>query len=461
MKMNINKIIEKHGLKIIMFLQLVISIVIFSIRYFAFDKIMIGNTSYFHAIKARELLTNTISFVNYRPYQFILSLFSRLFNDIDLASQILPIILSLISIILLYLMLKKLKINHRVNFTTCLLMIISPIYIYISNISNQYILSVLIILLLFYLFLKIKKSNTILPFFLIIPFLGIFETIFSSALLLILQLRDKNNKNKRPIMLTILAMLILLFYFPIKNFDIVQNNEFILKFITGFGAYLGFSVFSLILFIIGIIFTWNNKRRLIPIYSLILFLFLVFIYFGQYSNVFLNFFICFFGAVALTNLIDYKWNLDVVRDLTIIVLICGLLFTTISYTNRLSRDMPDEHTRSITLKIGELTPENSIILTVAKNSFYVHYFANRKTISDIHNPNEDENVIFGSREFLTVTNLLDKNKVDYIYISPDMRQELWTSDEDGLLFLLPFEERFRMRYRQKGHEIWKVIDNKK
>lgn len=463
MKNKIEKLIENHPIKIILLFQIIISITIFLTRFFKFNKIMVGTTSYFHAIKAEELLTNNFSNItNYHPYQILLSIIDKIFNNIEITSQIVPIILGVVTIFIFFKLLKQLKIDHMHSFTAAILVVLSPIYIYISTVSNQYILSVLILLLAFYLFIRFKESYVVFIMFLIIPFLGIFETVLSIILLLSYLAYFKENKKIRNIsIITIVIMFILLFYFPAKNTEIIQNNAFVIKFISGFGAYLGFSIFTLLLTLIGFIFTWKNKRKLIPIYILIVLLFLSFIYIGQYSNIFLNFILCYFSAVALIGLIKYKWNLDTVRDLTIIVLICGLLFTTISYTNRLSKDFPNEEFKSTILKIQKRADQDEIILSDHENGFWIQYFAQRQTVSDLFNINKDVEIIFHSRDYSTVSKLLNKSKVNFIYITPKMKNKIWSSDEEGLLFLLPFKGGFNKVYTKKGYDIWQVVEEDK
>ena len=234
---------------------------------------------------------------------------------------------------------------------------------------------------------------------------------------------------------------------------------FILKFITDFGAHLGFSVFGLLLAILGLIFTWDNKKKLIPLYITILFLFLSFIYLGQYSAIFLNLIFCYFGAVALIDLVHYKWNLDIVRDLTLIVLICGLLFTTISYTKRLSDSPPNQEITSALFELNGFTHENHIILSDTENGLWIQYFADTNTLIDIYRTNKDASVMLNSRDHVTVFDLLDKNNIDYVFLSPNMKQKLWRfDDQEGLLFLLTAEEKFNEIYSNNGYDIWDVYE---
>ncbi len=451
----IPKIIENHSLKIIILFQVIISSIIFLVRSIKYEGIMIGNSSYFHAIKAKSF--NPLFIYNSSPYQILLSIVDKIFNNLEFTSQILPVILGLITIIIFFKTLDLIKIKRSLNFTTCILVVLSPIYIFISTISNQYILSTLILLLLIYVLIKFNNSFLPLISFIIVPFLGIFETILSMIILLLYFIYYKDDKRTKKIIFICFIMFATLFYFPVKNLDILENKIFILKFIIGFGAELGHSIFILLLFAIGLTFTWKNKKKYLSLYFVIFLLFLSFIYLGQYSNIFLNFILCYFAAIALNELIKYDWNLEIVRDLTLIVLICGLLFTTISYTNRLSQSLPNQEIKSAIFEIEKRTSVDSIILSDVESGLWVQYFAERKTINDLYTLNPDTEILFLSRDFSKVSELLDKNDIDYIYISSRMKQKLWTSDEEGLLFLLPFQGKFKKIYVTNEFGIWQVI----
>tara|TARA_Y100000034_G_scaffold46605_1_gene57292 strand:+ start:6793 stop:8187 length:1395 start_codon:yes stop_codon:yes gene_type:complete len=455
----INRIIEDHLLKMIIFIQVLVSFIIFFIRSIYYNSIMMGQISYFHAIKTIELTQNLSNLSNYHPYQILLFLLNKLFNNLELISQIIPILLGLATIILLFKTLKQVKIDNTLNFVMCVLITLSPIYIYISTVSNHYILSIFMIILCFYLLTKFKDSNFSLLPFIIIPFLGIFESIFTIILLFTYLIYYKNQKLKQKILVLNFILLILALFIGQVNIDILQNNLFVLKFITSFGAYLGFSVFTLILVIIGIIFTWKNKKRHIPIYLIILFLFFNFLYFGQYSNIFLNFFFCYLSAIALIGLIKYKWNLDVVRDLTFFLLICGILFTSISYTSRLSNSLPNQEIKSEIIKIQDITPSNTIILSDPENGFWIQYFTERKAINNILTKDENiMNTIFMSREYSKSFGILKNYSINFIFITPLMKQKYWGSDEDGLLFLLPYEGRFNNIYTNNDYSVWQVLE---
>ena len=55
--------------------------------------------------------------------------------------------------------------------------------------------------------------------------------------------------------------------------------------------------------------------------------------------------------------------------------------------------------------------------------------------------------------------LKDKNNIDYVFLSPNMKQKLWRfDDQEGLLFLLTAEEKFNEIYSNNGYDIWDVYE---
>ena len=163
-----------------------------------------------------------------------------------------------------------------------------------------------------------------------------------------------------------------------------------------------------------------------------------------------------------------KWESGLIKDLTVLLLICGLLFSGVSSANFLSEEGPDKELFDALSNI----PIGSVVLSHQFNGYWINYAGMKTVIGPFTNIDnyderkEDVKQLFESRDLSLVKSILDKYNVDYILITPDMRNGfIWSDDEEGVLFLLKYSaEDFERFYDKdldsyKDLEIWKY--NKK
>ena len=90
-------------------------------------------------------------------------------------------------------------------------------------------------------------------------------------------------------------------------------------------------------------------------------------------------------------------------------------------------------------------PEGSKILSVERNKNWIDYSGKEGVIG------ED---IFFFRDRSEVVGLLNEYDIKYILIDEKMRDELWEGKEEGLLWLLKYNEGFEEQYSTEELVIW-------
>ena len=134
------------------------------------------------------------------------------------------------------------------------------------------------------------------------------------------------------------------------------------------------------------------------------------------------------------------WESGLIKELTVLLLICGLLFSGISSIKALSEEEP---TRELFNALSIL-PRDSIVLSHNSNNYWIGYAGMGSVSEDV-----EVEKLFGTRDFNLATDILNRNNIQYILITSKMRHGLvWSDEEEGLLFLLKYSEEFEKVYEE-------------
>lgn len=464
------------------FIGTIILLLIPFVRFFYFSSLLVGEESYYHARMAKYFIEKGIpendDFVLggrpyiLEPYHLILSRLGY-FLGIELSSQLIPLISGIISLVLFYLLLVLLKINNERIFYIMVMLILSPPFLGVFSNSNPGVLAILFTIVGVYFFIKEDTFYFIISiFFLIISaFFSFIAPVIALAVLLSYSFYKRNMLKPYVLLACILIFFILVYssvlywkYGLPNNFNFLQQN-FFQRFLSDMGASLGFSVFSIILFGLGIAFTWEYKRKLYAIYLTILAL-LALTFFSDLPNIYLNFFISVFGGIGAHYLIQRKWSIYLIKELTILAIFCGLLFSAISYLSRVSTINPSKDVVDSLIWLNVNSKRNDVVLSHFSRGYWIEFLADRKVLLDRdfgYIPNalrryEDSNKLFYGRNLRETKKLLDRHNITYIWIDKGMRDSLvWSKPDEGLLYLLNNNQTFRNIYYENDVSIWKYI----
>ncbi|GAF70981.1 unnamed protein product, partial [marine sediment metagenome] len=410
---------------------LLIAVIILSMPYFL--RILSGNPtfigdSYYHTRIAKIIDSKSVSYADnlvhggrtyfLNPYHVLLSFFSG-FLGMELTARLLPLFLGLLSLSLFYFILRRYMVKDR--FLITVFLIISPIFAYTFTVLNEHSLAIFLILLGNSLILLKKKWFLALAvlIFALLPFISFFSVIFNVILLLNQGIMDKKNSKN---IFTALLFLVLfsIISFSVFNLDIEKSiaKLGVEEFISDFGGLLGFSIFILVLFVLGLAYLWNKKY--ITIYlSLIILLAAVF-YFGSYVNQYLCFLVVIFAGLTFNRLLRRKWSLTAIKNFTLIVLICGLIFSPLSYIKILS-DYPPDHKIVYSLDfLRESSNEGDIIFSHYNNGFLIESIAERPVLLDgllndipfAEEKLQESSEIFYSSNLIDTKQLLEKYSIE-------------------------------------------------
>ncbi|HLC81332.1 MAG TPA: hypothetical protein VJH68_01625 [Candidatus Nanoarchaeia archaeon] len=411
--------------------------------------LLMGPEGYYHLQQARELSWGNL---HYFPLQII-----SLLLPLD-ALFIVPLLLAVISMVLLLKIIKGTSLPEELVFFCLLFLILSPgfIYNYSTLSANSYFLFLSILGI--YLF---SRKNNAVKLLGLIPLAAAswFNAFFTLLIALIFSFYACFSKKDR---LPALSIVILLLLSALLNAILLgqsilppefHDQNLITSLISAFGAVGGISLFFLLLALIGLAITW--KKKFFSIFYLFFIVVLGGYLFSQELVFFLSIMITFFAAVAFLFLIRQPWQLPLIKKFTLFIIILGILFSTLSYLNRVNLNDPSAAQVETLQWIRENTSADAIILSSTQHVDYIHYFAERRAVQDLY---KDKNYVAGQYRALVgalqvdeLQQLLDTHGITILYLTPDLKQLLPAGQ--GSLSLLNTEN-FKLVHSNQELEVW-------
>lgn len=404
-----------------------------------------GEVSYFHLHQAENYLVGMPTAIS----PFHLSIAMSLFIFSRYAAFFLPIFFFLGSIVFFYLTLQERGATERLSLFIILFLLASPSAVFASAMLTQSGF-VLFVLSISFFFLTRKYWWLSFFFFAVAFWQSIFAPLITVILLgYLFYVGDRYPK-------AFLWGIIILFFLVRPSFsDNLPEGSFFIG-ITDFGAPMGEGVFTLVLVILGLKFLWVKKYAHAEKYALFILSVLGWFLFGNDVLLFVHFSFAYLSAYGFLGLLDSQWESRIVKQFTILVLLCGLLFSFLSYGERLSHELPDAPLLEGMSWISQYTPQDSVVFSHPSRGFWIEYFGQRKAFAASNNPKEsDVNSIFYSQHMDKTLSLLNGRNSTYIWIDKPMKKEVWRAEE-GLLLLFKNKNVFERVYNEKGIELWKV-----
>lgn len=385
----------------------------------------IGDKPYYHLVKGSDFSRVGIG------WNFLLGYFPV---------NVLLLGIGLLSIFFVFLNLKMLDIEERL--LSLGFFAISPAFVYLFNVGERFGIAFLFSLIACYFLLNknyLYSSINTLLIFLFDIWIGTF-IIFISLLYFLL----KYDKKK-------------LFYalVGVASASLLVFGDFNKDVISDLGAQIGSSVFALVFATFCFLFFWNRKKFL-SLYgaALLLFLFSLKVEFGIfYFGLFLSILLalCFFELTRI------KWESKLVRDLILLIFVCGLLFSGLSYVNRISNEKPDE---DIFNALNRL-PDDAVVFSGINYGNWIRYSGKKSVWNSFMSDKEVEQIekdlvpILELRDYALAAEALEKYEVDYILLDNELKQK-WQNS--GLLYLMRYNnEEFRFLFEDDGVEIWRFF----
>ena len=224
-------------------------------------------------------------------------------------------------------------------------------------------------------------------------------------------------------------------------------------------------VFKIMLAIIGLMIIWTKKKENSWL-LLLLGLSVISLFFNNLNIIYTSFILSYFAAVGFKSLIKREWKVETLKYLTIITLILGMLFSTVSYMSLISSSDPSSEQIEGLMWLKENSMNEGFVLSHYSNGFWIETIAERRVIMDsyfehtkgINEIYDNTKRMFHSRNLDNSLKLMKDLDIRYIWIDKEMRDGLiWEREGEGLLFLLNNKEKFRKAYSSKNIDIYEVI----
>jgi len=428
---------------------------------------IIGRESYLYLRLAEDMsLQDIYSYGGkFAAYEWGLPLILSL--NPGMLAKILPPIFGMLIVIMFYLLLRKINVKSRK--LSVVMLVVSPTFIYLANTLNKYAPAVFLMLLAYYFVVSGNKTASILP--------SVFLPLFSWGLALVHALlmtivavwaRQKQSMGAKYSLVAVLLSfggyaLFLIYNAGIPHLYNLVKDTFVLTFSSLFsdlGGKYGLSIFGTITAISGISKLWKVKYRH-PEVFLSIFLLIVLAFFSQIAIFALVLFFAYLSAKGVEHLLERHWSDETLKAFTLIILLCGIVFSTVAYSKELVNSPPDNKT-FWAIEILSQFPHGTVFSDY-KNGYWISY-ARKNNIMDeqiLFSPNvaeryKDIETLLNTRMMEDADPILSKYHVRYFWIDKRMKKEIWNNrEEQGLQFLLKYGD-FKRLYEDGEVEIWKT-----
>ncbi|MBU0457429.1 MAG: hypothetical protein KKD75_04770 [Nanoarchaeota archaeon] len=437
----------KHQKKYLVSLLVLIFIFQTALNFIKNKPLMIGGESYYYLS-----ISQNMGF-QYNPLTLLLS---------TIPKQIIfliPPIIAIFCILILFDLAKKMNLSDSFTFFFTLFLIISPTFIYTTITLSTYSVFFLLMLLGFSLLFQENKKVQALS---IIPFIiaTFFDTLSTIILLFLQSTYIFVNRKKDSVNLAILCITVFLFIFNKFFIEIpliagpFHVEKIMRDLISDLGGLNGIGLFTLLLALIGLAIIWKKKNFYLA--YLLLPIIVPAYFFNTDTIFFLTLLTLFFATAGFIRLFERCWTLITLKKFTFILLILGILFSTLTFVDRLSEYAPLNADEEALTWIKENTPKESIVLSAPENGYFITYFAERKSLFNLNDKDYKTKMnlsknIFSSVYIKDLFPLLEQNNISIIYITENMKKNL--PKEQGFVFLLK-NERFKLIYSYENTEVW-------
>jgi hypothetical protein len=396
-----------------------------------------------------RMMKGTTTLIGEFPYHYLSGLIRLPF----LVWWLLLILGSFAVVLLFYRLIRIHASNPLIRAVATMMFVITPTMVFLSFSVSPYLLA-LIILLAGLNLLHSHQSWAWVAFSLLLFFDWV--TFLSSFIIVTTYLMfiEKEYLSRFvPGALLAFILVHLTFGRPFA-FEPFYNRVPLVDFFSDFESIHGVGLFVFLLALIGFMLSWKDKKQFFPLYTAAFFLFVLFGVANVHVLLFLYPLLAVSAAVAFVYFWQRQWSFSAVRFLTLIVLLYGMLFSTLSYVNRVSGLGPQPAV------FDSLDGVSGVVVSHPSNSFWIMYSGAEPYVTYVDaDYSEKLNVtmaLLRSRDLRRTQALVEAGNITYVWIDPAMKEgQVWDSKDDGLLFLLR-KGHFARVYDEDGIELWRL-----
>ncbi len=414
-----------------------------------------------------------------RPYTLtafdLLLALTAMLTGIETAAIILPLVLGLLSIFLFSAILRRWNVNKKSAIGMLLVFVVSPAFVAIFTQATGRSLELFLFLLYILLISPVEKRKSsavsIIAALLVAAIIATIS-VASAAIAFVLPIILRGVSKKVPAQ-SLLSSISAFIVFVAVSLPVLLQAEKppfgspvpFVQAVSDFGSGFGLGLFAWLLAFIGFILLWQYKTKYYTAMIAIGVMLLASLLLPSALTP-AHILVSILAGYALSSFAQMKWSFDDIRVLTILVLVCGLLFSALSHDLSIARGPPTKEVMEAALAIKAQFPEKTTVLSVPENGFWIEYWSGRQAFLDSwasKTPRIAERwaaaqSIWHSQDIINARSLLYKNRINALVITEDMRDRLvWELPEQDLLFLLRNNETFKNAHHSSIVDIWAVL----
>lgn len=402
-----------------------------------------GTETYYHLTAGTPVSPYQGEHYTWEPYHLLIQLMPP--------AWIAPL-LGILSYLLLALILKHIVKDNITESWILLIYALSPTYVTLGFLGGRALLSLTLLLLGTYLLLHNKTRIIGTALFVIASLSGTTAALASLAALGCIFMLKPELKQWL-LASGILSALTLLAPSPPH----LQPTAGLQELLSEVGGFYGTSIFNVILVIVAAIILWKNKAKYYTLFAIIFALFTTSIFLPElysYTNIIGS----TLAGYGLAWLSKRKWNLAFLRNASLLVIFCGLLFSSVSHIVQITDTGPTP-----TLMQAAQHADGTV-LTHANYGFWIQYTGTptvvdpyTHTLPDGQSRMNNIAYAFSTTNLKDLLELLQHYNIENILITQEMQEELiWDKPEQGLDFLVTNAETFKRTYQDDKHTLWSV-----
>jgi len=232
-------------------------------------------------------------------------------------------------------------------------------------------------------------------------------------------------------------------------------------FFSDFGGRFGLSIFSAFLALIGIYVLWKQKYKYILVYLSVILLIFASVYLN-FVLFYLNIVVAVLGSIGILSILERRWESKFIKMFSILILICGIIFSGLSFIKQMSLMEPSTRQMAALNYLEEKANPGSVIFSYYDRGFWFNYIGNKNVMDlnffyapKVNERWQDSLRLLNSNNIDTTLEILDKYKVNYIWLDKSVKNKFYGSKEINFLYQLKYDPRFKVVYRNLDVEIWK------
>ncbi len=444
-------------------------------RYIEFDGYPNGEKAYYHMRMAEYIVENGIpkkDFATVTPRRYTFDPFHVIIGMIGKGiglqntALLLPMISGIITIFIIYDILKSIFQTRKQRLLAAIFILISPMFL--ASFTELRMITWISMITATALWCFMQKGRAHWCAYFLFPIL-LFYSIGHNlvALCLLIYIGEKSNKKKETIAISIMIGTIVIIKILLNDIKINVNiphfSELIQQLLADAGSTFGFSLFGLILAAIGIQYLWVNKKITMRESIIFLFIFIITSAINIEYGIYLNIIISVLAAIGFIKLAQREWKMKQLRNITLFLLILGVVYSGAATVAKGATEQPTPELIEGLTWLESVASSKSVVLSSIHYASIIQQQTKAKVIIDRQHvePQDTEaqlETVFESRRMDKTMRILKQFDVDFIVITTDMiKGGIWEDDDEGLLFLLENGENFKKRFENNEVIIWEVI----